>query len=305
MDNRIFEFLNKSYKNSTEVKIVSLLKKELDKLKEEAHLNYLKNFLVKNEKLLEKNTSEEFSQNFKDIIYKSEILKEMNYPKKIKLIKDLFNYKGENFEKEPFYIAKKGDILEWSEEDGCYTKDGICINGVESAGYIALKEGLKVGTKVVHPKYGKGIVIKDTEGLCKPNESFVKFENSTGRVVPNGGLTGQGAFNTPSSKEIVDDKELMNEDKKITIKARDGENTLEELLNYIKSVGNTGHSFEIVADPDLTKEEGKESFFWDGDGSDSILDIQVEDVEELDKNGEPLKEYDCHKHHNIHGIPPC
>ncbi len=193
MDNRIFEFLNKSYKNSTEVKIVSLLKKELDKLKEEAHLNYLKNFLVKNEKLLEKNTSEEFSQNFKDIIYKSEILKEMNYPKKIKLIKDLFNYKGENFEKEPFYIAKKGDILEWSEEDGCYTKDGICINGVESAGYIALKENLKVGTKVVHPKYGKGIVIKDTEGLCKPNESFVKFENSTGRVVPNGGLTGQGA----------------------------------------------------------------------------------------------------------------
>lgn len=60
--------------------------------------------------------------------------------------------------------------------------------------------------------------------------------------------------------------------KTITIECRDGDDTLEKLLNYIKSSGNTGHSFSIVVDP---KSEGEKKFFWDGDGSDSIRSIKV------------------------------
>lgn len=58
--------------------------------------------------------------------------------------------------------------------------------------------------------------------------------------------------------------------KTITITCRDGDDTLEELLKYIKSAGNCGHSFSIVVDPD---EKGGKKFFWDGDGSDYIKDI--------------------------------
>ena len=61
--------------------------------------------------------------------------------------------------------------------------------------------------------------------------------------------------------------------KTITITCKDGDNNLEDLLNYIKSNGNIGHSFNIVVDPD-DKERRKE-FGWDGDGSDSIRDIKV------------------------------
>ena len=67
--------------------------------------------------------------------------------------------------------------------------------------------------------------------------------------------------------------EAIRPSKVITIQCRDNDNTLEDLLNYIKSNGNTGHSFSIVVDPD-DKERRKE-FGWDGDGSDSIRDIKV------------------------------
>lgn len=58
----------------------------------------------------------------------------------------------------------------------------------------------------------------------------------------------------------------------ITIECRDGNNTLEDLLNYIKGLGNTGHSFSIVVDP---KSDAEKKFHWDGDGSDSIKSIKA------------------------------
>ena len=48
----------------------------------------------------------------------------------------------------------------------------------------------------------------------------------------------------------------------------DSEGTLKRLIEAIGKHGNGGHSYEIVIDPDYEKE--KESFFWDGDGSDRI-----------------------------------
>jgi hypothetical protein len=60
--------------------------------------------------------------------------------------------------------------------------------------------------------------------------------------------------------------------KTITITCRDQDNTLEELLTYIKKVGNMGHTFNIVVDPE---EKGGKKFEWDGDGSDAIFEIEA------------------------------
>jgi len=57
-----------------------------------------------------------------------------------------------------------------------------------------------------------------------------------------------------------------------------GAEALQALIEYIKSNGNTGHSFSIIVDPD--DKDANESFGWDGDGSDSIGDIKVENLED-------------------------
>lgn len=67
--------------------------------------------------------------------------------------------------------------------------------------------------------------------------------------------------------------------KKITIIARDQDDNLENLLTKIQQTGNIGHTFSIVVDPDNT--DYKETFEWDGDGSDMIKDIIVEPVDEI------------------------
>ena len=62
----------------------------------------------------------------------------------------------------------------------------------------------------------------------------------------------------------------------------DVEGTIPRLINAIGKHGNGGHSYEIVLDPD-TKE--KESFFWDGDGSDRIDGVVKIEKEGDDKDG--------------------
>jgi len=56
--------------------------------------------------------------------------------------------------------------------------------------------------------------------------------------------------------------------KTIKVTCRDNDNTLEELLKYIKNIGNTGHSFKIIVDDN-------KKFYWDGDGSDTIFEITL------------------------------
>lgn len=58
----------------------------------------------------------------------------------------------------------------------------------------------------------------------------------------------------------------------VTVRKGSGEN-LKKLLDHIKEIGNIGHSFEIVVDPD--NKEYKESFGWDGDGSDRIESVEL------------------------------
>jgi hypothetical protein len=65
---------------------------------------------------------------------------------------------------------------------------------------------------------------------------------------------------------------IFEEQKTIVVKCNDQDDTLEDLLNYIKTNGNTGHSFSIVVDP---KSPSMKTFGWDGDGSDSIKSINT------------------------------
>jgi hypothetical protein len=60
--------------------------------------------------------------------------------------------------------------------------------------------------------------------------------------------------------------------KTITIEAHDQDDSLEHLIEFIKTNGNGGHSFDIIVDPDG---DGKRTFGWDGDGGDSIVSIKV------------------------------
>lgn len=61
--------------------------------------------------------------------------------------------------------------------------------------------------------------------------------------------------------------------KKITIEAVDPDNALFKLLSYIREIGNTGHSFSIIVDPD--NRDCRKTFGWDGDGSDRINEITI------------------------------
>jgi hypothetical protein len=61
-------------------------------------------------------------------------------------------------------------------------------------------------------------------------------------------------------------------EKTITVKCYDQDNSLEDLIEFIKSNGNGGHSFEIIVDPDG---DDTQTFGWDGDGGDRINDIKV------------------------------
>ena len=81
--------------------------------------------------------------------------------------------------------------------------------------------------------------------------------------------------------------------KKITIFCSDEENELEDIINSVKTIGNTGHGFEISMDKDLKPENDeakiKTDFYWDGDGGDKIFKIDVEDIlEELENLKESI-----------------
>jgi len=59
--------------------------------------------------------------------------------------------------------------------------------------------------------------------------------------------------------------------------SKSGIENLSKLIEHIKEVGNTGHSFTISCDPDDA--EYKKDFGWDGDGDDKIDSIDVEITE--------------------------
>ena len=80
------------------------------------------------------------------------------------------------------------------------------------------------------------------------------------------------------SKKIEESIKSNKGMKKITLVVRDGEGTLESMLETIKGIGNGGHSFNIVVDPEVKEKLSERTFYWDGDGSDSIKSIDCETI---------------------------
>jgi hypothetical protein len=56
----------------------------------------------------------------------------------------------------------------------------------------------------------------------------------------------------------------------------DASDSLVRMLRHIQKLGDTGHSFAIVVDPDNS--EYRETFGFDGDGSDRIDEILVDET---------------------------
>ena len=75
-----------------------------------------------------------------------------------------------------------------------------------------------------------------------------------------------------------------DDDDILTVKCRDGDKNLARLVRYIGDIGNTGHSFSIIVDPE-GKGETYKSFGWDGDGSDRVNEVKLngEKIELNDK----------------------
>lgn len=54
---------------------------------------------------------------------------------------------------------------------------------------------------------------------------------------------------------------------KIEVLVRDDEDQLVKMIEHIRKLSSPGHSFEAIVDPDASKNEGKETFSFDGDGA--------------------------------------
>lgn len=76
---------------------------------------------------------------------------------------------------------------------------------------------------------------------------------------------------------VMDKKGPSQTGEKIyVITCHDAEGQLLKLLQAVRDIGNCGHSFDIVVDPDAEK---KTTIFWDGDGSDRISTITSTNAE--------------------------
>jgi hypothetical protein len=79
------------------------------------------------------------------------------------------------------------------------------------------------------------------------------------------------------------------DENKIEIIARDPENQLPAMLEYIRRIAGIGHSFEVEVDPE--SREYTKKFFMDGDGSFHIMDVKVNGKKvNIDKNAKMIKE---------------
>ena len=63
--------------------------------------------------------------------------------------------------------------------------------------------------------------------------------------------------------------------KRVVMYIKDRDNTIEELLKYIKKLTDDGHGFTV--DVYIEDKEYHKHFYIDGDGSDKIRDLTVED----------------------------
>jgi len=60
----------------------------------------------------------------------------------------------------------------------------------------------------------------------------------------------------------------------VTVRKGSGEK-MKEILECIKGVGNGGHTFSIVIDPEEKEKLSERTFEWDGDGQDRIENVEL------------------------------
>ena len=135
-------------------------------------------------------------------------------------------------------------------------------------------------------------VVVNVDITTEPGKAIVMFES--GKILKVENVTqepvqvpvqepgaGDLGLNLNMNEPIVEAGTIIlgkYKKKKIIIDVVDRDNKLENLLKHIQEVGNVGHSFDILVDPDPNGETKK--FGWDGDGSDYIKDIKVEEINE-------------------------
>lgn len=66
--------------------------------------------------------------------------------------------------------------------------------------------------------------------------------------------------------------------KDVHFKISDSEGQLSELFETIKDYTQMGHTFTVVVDPG--DEDYEKSFYIDGDGSDKLEELDIQEVEE-------------------------
>ncbi len=75
----------------------------------------------------------------------------------------------------------------------------------------------------------------------------------------------------------------------ITIKLRDYDNQLVQLIEYIRVLAGPGHSFIVDVDPDMR--ENKRTFSMDGDGAFFIKEIKMNGKKVEVKDGKLIERY--------------
>ena len=81
----------------------------------------------------------------------------------------------------------------------------------------------------------------------------------------------------PTEAERMDGKKRRG-DKRIIIDCWDKENSFQSLFEYIRDNSSSGHSFPVIVDEGDAERERK--FYIDGDGSDRIVCIEIEENSE-------------------------
>lgn len=146
------------------------------------------------------------------------------------------------------------------------------------------------------PYYKKAAAGKlSYEAICKEYDQLIKdlaaggfnqtqFQKLVGKIEVLGELKLEYEKLNPKVKAL--NEGLSEEDLYIyEVRCKDGEGTLKEILECIKSVGNTGHSFDVIVDPEQKEGLSDRKFMWDGDGSDYIESIElVQSPEKVDES---------------------
>lgn len=89
----------------------------------------------------------------------------------------------------------------------------------------------------------------------------------------------QGGEGAPEGGEGNQQQEPVNESGEViyTVEATDKEGKLKDLINYIMGIGNQKKNIKIVVDP---QGDAEKEFDWNGEETDKIKSVNVENVEE-------------------------